>query len=963
MGFGNKQLKRPQFKQVGEVIWEVDTSFKHGMRVPIRIYAMKKLLDEMDLEVFDQAANAAMMPGIQKYSFVFSDGHSGYGVPVGWCGAFDVNEGVISPGAIGFDENCVHPDTRILSEYGYYKKIKDMKNFYGEKLLSLDLKKGQKKVCEPIMFLKKRVKEKVLRIRTKTGEEILVTKDHPLFNGKEMVEASQLSVGDKVVINPFIGVEYEEPKDIVVVDRKKIEKIVGKRKKIINELKQRGLLPLKLNSDKFPILAKLVGFMTGDGWIGYSYSKKRKMNIWQGRVIGKKEDLEEIKKDLERLGYKARLVKRKRYQSRIRNKNGERIIDGFSLQLYIPSQSLCVLLHSLGVPTGNKSRTPFALPKWLEHSPLWLKRLYLAGLFGAEMSKPIVDKNGYSFAEPAFSQNKINYLEKENMNFMLGIINLLAEFGVNVNKIYRYDSVINSSGEYTHKLILKISSKPKNLISLWGKIGFEYSKEKKILSSLALAYLKYKINVAAKKAVVATSGNTLLKIKASEGLMKFDEFVQASKIYDSEFLLDEIESIEEMDYDGFVYDLTMNDIDHNFIANSIVSHNCGMRLIKTNLTLKDVKPKVKELTDLLFKMVPAGVGATAYQEPKEIANIPEGKFKEIVEIGVKWAVDNGYAWKQDLERIEEYGGVKYADFSKVSKEAYKRGKSQIGTLGSGNHYLEIQVIDQVFNEEIAHKWGLALEKDQICVMVHCGSRGFGHQICTDYLSIFLKAMKKYGINLPDQQLACAPFQSQEGQDFLGAMGCAINFAFVNRQLITYQVRRAFEMIFKKSAEEMEMEIIYDVAHNTAKLEEHDFNGKRKLIVHRKGATRSFGPGNKELSPLFRETGQPVIVGGSMETGSFLCVGTKKAEEETFGTTLHGSGRTMSRTKAKHMFRGEVLQKKMLEKGIYVKATTMSGLAEEAGSAYKDINEVVESMHRAGISLKVLRLRPIANVKG
>ncbi|MCX8179075.1 MAG: RtcB family protein [Candidatus Aenigmarchaeota archaeon] len=392
--------------------------------------------------------------------------------------------------------------------------------------------------------------------------------------------------------------------------------------------------------------------------------------------------------------------------------------------------------------------------------------------------------------------------------------------------------------------------------------------------------------------------------------------------------------------------------------------NCGMRLLKTNLTFDQVKPKIKELTDLLFKMVPAGVGATAYQEPKEIANIPEGKFKEIVEEGVKWAYENGYAWKQDLERIEENGSVDYADFSKVSKEAYKRGKSQIGTLGSGNHYLEIQVIERIYDKEIAKKWGLGENENQVCVMVHCGSRGFGHQICTDYLSIFNNAMKKYGINVLDQQLACAPFESQEGQDFLGAMGCGINYAFVNRQLIIYQIRKAFEKVFNKSAEDLGLEIVYDVAHNTAKVEEHLVDGKkRKVVVHRKGATRSFGPGNEELSKIYKETGQPVIVGGSMETGSFLCVGTRKAEEETFGTTLHGSGRVMSRTKAKNLFRGDQLQRKMMEKGIYVKATTMSGLAEEAGDAYKDINEVVDSMHQAGISLKVIKLKPIANIKG
>ncbi len=392
--------------------------------------------------------------------------------------------------------------------------------------------------------------------------------------------------------------------------------------------------------------------------------------------------------------------------------------------------------------------------------------------------------------------------------------------------------------------------------------------------------------------------------------------------------------------------------------------NCGMRLIRTNLTLKEIKPKIKELTDTLFGMVPAGVGSTAYQEPKKVANLSEGNFRELVEEGVKWVVDEGFAWKQDLERIEEYGGVKTADFSKVSKSAYSRGRKQIGTLGSGNHYLEIQVIDKIYDEEVAKQWGLGTVKDQICIMIHCGSRGFGHQICTDYLGTFVNAMGKYGISVPDNQLACAPFGSDEGQDYLKAMSCAINYAFANRQLIVYQIRKAFEKTFKKSAEELGLEIIYDVAHNTAKIEEHKINGRREnVIVHRKGATRSFGPGHAELAPMFKKVGQPVIVGGSMETGSFLCVGTEKAEEETFGTTLHGSGRTMSRTRAKRMVRGEDLQRDLLKRGIYIKATTMSGLAEEAGFAYKDINEVVDSMHQAGISLRVLGLRPISNIKG
>jgi len=391
---------------------------------------------------------------------------------------------------------------------------------------------------------------------------------------------------------------------------------------------------------------------------------------------------------------------------------------------------------------------------------------------------------------------------------------------------------------------------------------------------------------------------------------------------------------------------------------------CGMRLIKTNLSFDEMKPKVKELTNMLFKMVPAGVGATSYQEPKEISRIPEGTFREIVEEGGDWALRNGYAWKSDMERTERHGKISGADFSKVSKSAYSRGKSQLGTLGSGNHYLEIQVIDKLFDEATARKWGLGDIENQVCIMVHTGSRGFGHQICTDYLETFVKAMQRDNVKVLDRQLAYAKISSEEGQNYIKAMSAAINFSYMNRQLITYQIRKAFEKVFSRSAEDMQMELIYDVAHNTASIEKHDVDGRqREVIVHRKGATRSFGPGNPELAPIFRSTGQPVIVGGSMETGSFLCVGTKKAEEDTFGTTLHGSGRTMSRSKAKKMVRGEDLQRDMLARGIYVKATTMAGLAEEAGFSYKDINEVVDSMHSSGISLKVLKLRPIANVKG
>ncbi len=384
-----------------------------------------------------------------------------------------------------------------------------------------------------------------------------------------------------------------------------------------------------------------------------------------------------------------------------------------------------------------------------------------------------------------------------------------------------------------------------------------------------------------------------------------------------------------------------------------------MRLITTNLTIKEVQPKLKELIDTLFKTVPAGVGSSGFLK------VTKQQFTNIIETGVKWCTENGYGWEEDIKKTEEHGVIKQADASKVSDKAISRGINQLGTLGSGNHYLEVQVAhaNKIFDEKTAKSFGIHTP-DQVVIMVHCGSRGFGHQIGTDYLRTFEPAMKKYGIIVNDRELACAPFNSTEGQDYFKAMACAANMAFANRQVILHRIREGFSKVFNQSPEALEMNLVYDVAHNIAKIERYEVDGKMKpLVVHRKGATRSFGPGQEELPEVYRKVGQPVIVGGSMETGSYLLVGTQKAMDETFGSTLHGSGRTMSRAKAKHEVRGDVLIKEMEKKGIYVRAVSMSGVAEEAGVAYKDINEVVESVDIAGISKKVCGLSPIGNLKG
>ncbi len=384
--------------------------------------------------------------------------------------------------------------------------------------------------------------------------------------------------------------------------------------------------------------------------------------------------------------------------------------------------------------------------------------------------------------------------------------------------------------------------------------------------------------------------------------------------------------------------------------------NCGMRLLKTNLTEAEIKPQIEKLIDALFAVIPAGVGSQGF------LRLSADEFRAVMREGAAWVIKKGLGQREDLSRTEEHGTIPGGDPAAVSEKALQRGINQLGTLGSGNHYLEVQVVQEIFNREAAEVFGL--KEGQITVMIHCGSRGFGHQVGTDYLDIFANSLTKYGFKIPDMQLASAPFGSPEGQRYYAAMAAAANAAFANRQVIMHQVRGVFEKFFGRATQELGMELIYDVAHNIAKIEDYEIDGQvKKLLVHRKGATRSFGPGQEELDPLYRSLGQPVIIGGSMETGSYLLLGTEKAMQASFGSTAHGSGRTMSRARAKRQVRGSELQAKMKERGIYVRSVSFSGLAEEAGSAYKDISEVVETVHQAGLSTKVASFRPVGNIKG
>lgn len=387
--------------------------------------------------------------------------------------------------------------------------------------------------------------------------------------------------------------------------------------------------------------------------------------------------------------------------------------------------------------------------------------------------------------------------------------------------------------------------------------------------------------------------------------------------------------------------------------------NCGMRLIRTGLTESEVRPKLRQLVDALFAAVPSGVGA------KGFVRLSDADFTAVMVDGAAWGVAHGYGWPEDLDRIEGRGRLPGADPAQVSQRAIARGRDQLGTLGSGNHYLEIQVVrpGHLHEPALAKVFGIEAEA-QVVVMLHCGSRGFGHQIGTDYLRTFVPAMPRHGLVVLDRELACAPFQSPEGQAYFAAMTAAANTAFANRQVITHRVRDVFGRVFGRDPRELGLFVIYDVCHNTAKIERHRIDGEElDLLVHRKGATRAFGPGASDVPEAYRPVGQPVIIGGSMETGSALLVGTGGAMDETFGSTAHGAGRTMSRAEAKRRTRGETLLKEMEGRGIVVRAASKSGVAEEAGLAYKDLAAVVDVLHRAGISRKVVSLTPIGNIKG
>ena len=384
--------------------------------------------------------------------------------------------------------------------------------------------------------------------------------------------------------------------------------------------------------------------------------------------------------------------------------------------------------------------------------------------------------------------------------------------------------------------------------------------------------------------------------------------------------------------------------------------NCGVRLLRSNLTEQTVRSKLKDLVNDLFSSIPSGVGS------KGAVRLTNSELDEVLVNGVNWAIDHGYGSSNDSDVCEENGKIPGADPNKVSDKARKRGAPQLGSLGSGNHFLEIQKVAEIHDEEAANRMGI--KEGTITVLIHCGSRGFGHQVCSDYLRVAEQAMEKYNIHLPDRELACVPNNSEEGESYRKAMFAALNFAWSNRQMITHWTRKSFERVFNQTESDLDMKLVYDVAHNIAKVEKHKVGGEeRKLVVHRKGATRAFPSNRDEIPSKYRDLGQPVLVPGSMGTSSWILLGKPNSMDLSFGSTAHGAGRTMSRSQARRNYTEDYVKKSLNDKGIFIKALTRDGVVEETPEAYKDVDAVVNVSHNLGIATKVAKLIPIGVIKG
>lgn len=976
--------EKTKVRKINEYSYSVDKT--GNMKVPVKIFASEKLMEKITEDrCLQQGINVATLPGIKGASLMMPDAHQGYGFPIGGVAAIDCKDGCISPGGIGFDINCLPGNSEILTNNRYFRKIEDFENQFTEitlretkllksqeSLISLKNKKLQENL--PVFFMKKKNDKKMFKITSELGFSVRLTEDHPILTQKGMKKPEELTKNDFLSVNPFKGILHESWEEKELVPESYFDVFDVQQ---ANFLKKQGLLPLKSSNPKIAVFARLFGFLIGDGNIHFSY-KKGKINAY-----GDEYDLRQIQSDFKELGFSSKIYSRKRNHS-IKTKYDLVEFTAVNSELHVTSSSLANLFLALDYPYGNKTNSNYELPKWILNAPKWIKSNFLAGFFGAELSKPRTHtKTGFDC--PTISMNKNIEFTDSGRKFLIQIMKILDEFGIESHELNEREDYVNKNGK-TIRLKLIISSKEDNLLRLWEKIGFAYNEKRDILSKIAIFYILkkkkttlYRKNLAIKIKNLKSKGLSLRDVQVyfeNENVnsrfierhyyenanhrinLDFPSFKkyaeEMQKVYYSlGYLPDKISKIEEINYSDYVYDFSMSE-NHNFIADNIIVSNCGVRLLTTNLTKQEVYPKIQELLNELFKEIPPGLGG------KSLFRLEDDELKDVLTRGPIWAVEKGYGTKEDLENCESNGFMPGANPEKVSQKAKSRGRAQLGTLGSGNHFLEIQYVKKIFDKNIAKKFGITKE-EQVVVLIHCGSRGLGHQVCSDYLRKMEDAFPEIVESLPEKNLIYAPTGTELAKDYFAAMCAAANFAWTNRHIIGHQTRKSFKAVF---GDAVSLNTVYDVAHNIAKLEEHMVDGKKeKVYVHRKGATRAFPPGNPEIPKKYQKTGQPIFIPGSMGTSSYVLVGTKKAMEESFGSTAHGAGRMMSRHKANQEYKGETLKEQLEKENIYVKAASLRGISEEAPNAYKDVDEVVKVSDDAGIGKIVAQLKPIGVIKG
>ena len=950
--------------KVRDYVWEIPQ--EGDMRTPARVLASEQLLDEISEDkTLQQLKNATQLPGMTKHAICMPDGHQGYGFPVGGVGALDAENGCISPGAVGYDINCLTGGTEVLLEHGRSISIADLETrFEEERAMVAD----EMLTPSSIRLFTEREDTTVYEVETETGAQITATSDHPFMTPDGMTDLEALSEGDDVMVQPFRGIDHEDPEEFTVLTEADFE---DENPQLVRALKDRDLLPLKSTDDEFNRFLKLVGFFTGDGAIG---------NGGQTWFYGEPEDLEAIQADISAIGFKP---------SKIYERERSHEIEGRSFEtteysVRSTSKGFQRMLVELGAPEGTKVESSFTTPWYFDRLADWQKALYVSAYFGAEMNEPAAqhDKNLYC---PKVSQTRVVDVADDGEQFMAEIASFLAALDIETNEIERFETDSNADRE-TVRLRLGIKNDSRNLIRFFSTVGYRYNLQKRRKSIKAIQYLKRKETVIDQRASIAEQAQTLADGGKSVETIKtdfeindrfiersvwsgregrprppadfpgFDEFCDGITVSRNLTVSDRIRSIERTGTEP-VYDIGVEHDAHNFLADGFVVSNCGVRMMTTSLTYDEVKGHEEELVDSLFANVPSGLGGGGIVE-SDIDTV-----EAILEDGVEWAVEEGYGVEADLLACEDEGRRPDADPSAISQKAKDRGKNQIGSLGSGNHFLEVQRVTDVFREDVAEEFDL--REDQIVVLIHCGSRGLGHQTCNDYLRKIEKTHSGLLQQLPDKELAAAPAGSKLAEEYYGAMCAAINFAWVNRQLIMHRTRRVFERVFDRTWEQMEMELLYDVAHNIAKKETHTVDGEdRELYVHRKGATRAFPAGHPEVPAAYRDVGQPVIIPGSMGAGSYVLRGGDHSMAETFGSTAHGAGRLMSRTQAKNEFWGGDVQDDLREtQQVYVKAQSGATVAEEAPGVYKDVDEVVRVSDALGIGDKVARTFPVCNIKG